>query len=300
MLAAMDSGPQESTAPRPWRVRPVRALIGAAMRASPELKPAIEKFVWRAVYEAGALILGGYAQLNYGYAELSESPATANQDGYGLALYEKVAGAIDLKGLDVLEVGCGRGSGAAHVFERFGPRSMTGLDLAASAIKRARSRYGRPGLKYVAGDAESLPFPNASFDAVLNIESSHCYPNTLRFLQEVRRVLRPEGHLLIADIRHTELTPETDGSFFPKKDVASFHAEIEQAGFATLQEQDITANVVQSLHLDTPRRRAHVERTMPRIARTHVLALMAVEGSLMYEEFASRRLTYLRFVLQST
>ena len=88
MLAAMDSGPQESTAPRPWRVRPVRALIGAAMRASPELKPAIEKFVWRAVYEAGALILGGYAQLNYGYAELSESPATANQDGYGLALYE--------------------------------------------------------------------------------------------------------------------------------------------------------------------------------------------------------------------
>ena len=51
------------------------------------------------------------------------------------------------------------------------------------------------------GDAENLPFPDQSFDAVINIESSHCYPRFPRFLAEVARVLRPGGHFLYADLR---------------------------------------------------------------------------------------------------
>jgi SAM-dependent methyltransferase len=297
----MSSGPEATEATPTSRIRPARALLAALLRAAPQLRPALEKLVWRVVYEAASLGREGQAPLNYGYAPLTDgADAVASEDGYGLQLYAKVAGAVDLRGLDVLEVGCGRGGGTAYVFERSGPRSMTGLDLAASAIRRAQKRYGRPGLRYVAGDAERLPFADASFDAVLNVESSHCYPNPLRFLEEVHRVLRPGGHLLFADIRHTELTHETDEGLFPPKDVATLHREIEQAGFRTLDEEDITANVVHALRLDTPRRRARVERTLPRIARPHVLALMAVEGSLMFDEFASHRLSYLRFCLQKT
>jgi SAM-dependent methyltransferase len=40
-----------------------------------------------------------------------------------------------------------------------------------------------------------------SFDAVINVEASHCYPSLPRFLAEVARVLRPGGHFLYADVR---------------------------------------------------------------------------------------------------
>ena len=62
-----------------------------------------------------------------------------------------------------------------------------------------------PGLAFEVGDAERMPFPDASFDAVVNVESSHCYPSMPAFLSEVRRVLRPGGHFLYADLR-----PRTD------------------------------------------------------------------------------------------
>jgi len=276
------------------RIRPARALFAAVVRTAPPVRPAVEKLAWRAVYEAASLgRREREAPLNYGYAELSDNGAATSENAYGRPLYAKVAGAIDLKGLDVLEIGCGRGGGTAHVFERFEPRSLIGLDLAAAAVKRARARYGRPGLRFVGGDAEQLPFANASFDAVLNVESSHCYPNTQRFFEEVSRVLRPGGHLLFADLRHTTALAPGDA-----KDVATLRRELEQAGLQVVEEEDITANVVHALALDTPRRRARVERTVPRFVRPHVLELMAVQGSAMYDEFDSRRQTYLRFLLQ--
>ena len=68
-------------------------------------------------------------------------------------------------------------------------------------IAFCRKRHNVPGLDFVQGDAENLPFPDQSFDAVINIESSHCYPRFPRFLAEVARVLRPGGHFLYADLR---------------------------------------------------------------------------------------------------
>jgi ubiquinone/menaquinone biosynthesis C-methylase UbiE len=56
-------------------------------------------------------------------------------------------------------------------------------------------------LDFVRGDAQNLHFPDQSFDAVINVEASHIYPNLERFLGEVARVLRPGGHFLYADFR---------------------------------------------------------------------------------------------------
>lgn len=290
---------ETEAAPRS-RIRPVQALLAVVLRAAPQLRPAVEKLIWRVVYEAASLGRGDrLSPMNYGYAPLTDgADAVTSVDGYAQQMYARVAGAIDLHGLDVLEVGCGRGGGTAYVFEHFGPRSMTGLDLVASAVRRAQERYGRPGLRYLAGNAEHLPFGDASFDAVLNLESSHCYPNPPRFLEEVHRVLRPGGHLLLADIRLTEPRRDADGALFAPKDVATLHREIDHTGFLTLEEEDITANVVHALHLDSPRRRAQIERTMPRFTRPHVLGLMAVEGTPMFDAFASHRISYLRFCLQ--
>ena len=46
-------------------------------------------------------------------------------------------------------------------------------------------------LTFVHGDAQKLPFPDSTFDAVINVEASHCYPDFPCFLSEVARALRP-------------------------------------------------------------------------------------------------------------
>jgi SAM-dependent methyltransferase len=264
------------------------------LRAAPQLRPTVEKQLWRAFYEVASLRgnEGRTALMNYGYAPSEDLLDTGpGEDRFGLALYAAVAGAVELSGKDVLEVGCGRGGGSAFVFERFKPGSMTGVDLARTAIERCRRRYGRPGLTFLTGDAQSLPFAPSSFDAVINVESSHCYPDMARFLGEVRRVLRPGGLLLLTDFRPTASSAAED-------DVASLHRQLAEAGLTTIEEQDITADVLRALTLATPAVRSRVERRVPKPLRRHALEFSAVEGSSIFSSFADGSLTYLRFVLE--
>jgi SAM-dependent methyltransferase len=279
-------------------VRPARTALAAVLRAAPSLAPTVERTAWRVFYDLanprgrGA----GTSLMNYGYAA-PDAPPPDSPDRFGLQMYERVAGAADLTGRDVLEIGCGRGGGAAFVLERLGPRSVTGLDLSPRAIARCRAEHARPGLTFVAGDAERLPFPDAAFDAVLNVESSHCYPSVPRFLAEVARVLRPGGVLLLADFRHTVLPEDAEDALVPQEDVACLRRQLSAAGFTTLEEEDMTANVLTALRLDTPNRRARLER-LPRPLRRHALAFAAVEGGAMYRAYAEGRWTYLRFALR--
>merc|ERR1719460_1375102 len=81
----------------------------------------------------------------------------------------------------------------------FCPSLYVGVDLNALQVASATKRSGSSGpcpLSFVQGDAENLPFPDASFDIVVNVESSHTYPHFDRFVAEVRRVLRPNGRFV--------------------------------------------------------------------------------------------------------
>lgn len=272
--------------------RPARAAVGALLKLAPQLRPRVEKALWRGFYELASLGPGGGAAalMNYGYAEAGE--AAADMDRFGLALYAAVAGGGELTDSDVLEVGCGRGGGTAHVFERFAPATMTGVDLARTAVDQARRRHGRPGLSFRVGDAQRLPFADGSFDAVVNVESSHCYPDVPRFLAEVARVLRPGGMLLMADFRATRSDGSTDD------DIGSLRSQIRAAGFEIVEEQDITPCVVRALTLGTPAVRARVSRRVPRPLRRHALEFSAIEGSAIHRSFVDRERTYMRFALR--
>jgi ubiquinone/menaquinone biosynthesis C-methylase UbiE len=143
--------------------------------------------------------------LNAGYEEDPPMaiPLAASDEPkrYPIQLYHRTATQVDLSGKRVLEVGCGHGGGASYLMRTLHPASYTGLDLNPAGIAFCQKRHNLPGLEFVQGDAENLPFPDQSFDAVINIESSHCYPRFPRFLAEVARVLRPGGHFLYADLR---------------------------------------------------------------------------------------------------
>ena len=283
----------------------LRAPLITALRVAPSVKRRLQKLVWKVVYGIASRGIGdpGTAFMNYGYASLEESHGIGTTRGgqpdtFGIQLYNRVASGSDLRGKDVLEVGCGRGGGTAFVFDRHGPRSMMGLDLARSAIARCRRQYERPGLTFVRGDAEALPFADARFDVVLNVESSHCYPDVPRFLYEVHRVLRPEGFLLLADVRSTTLRERSGDTLMPRSDIPQFLSQLRDSPFTVIEQEDITANVLRALQLDSPRRRRLIENRVPAALQPHALAFSAVEGTPLYESYATGELTYLRLVLQ--
>jgi SAM-dependent methyltransferase len=157
---------------------------------------------------------------------------------YSIQLYHRVATQVDLKGKRVLEVGCGHGGGASYLMRTLHPASYTGLDLNPAGIAFCRERHNVPGLEFVQGDAENLPFPDQSFDAVINIESSHCYPRFPRFLAEVARVLRPGGHFLYTDLR-------------ADVHIAEWEAALADAPIRLLSHADIKMQVLRVL--DIPR-----------------------------------------------
>lgn len=98
----------------------------------------------------------------------------------------------------VLDVGCGTGAVLALLHEKYPDRRYVGLDLTPEMIEVARTKVA-PGMEFVVGDAESLPFDEASFDAVLCSNSFHHYPNPAAFLAGALRVLRPGGRLILRD-----------------------------------------------------------------------------------------------------
>jgi ubiquinone/menaquinone biosynthesis C-methylase UbiE len=114
---------------------------------------------------------------------------------------------VDLTGKRVLEVSCGAGGGASYIVRTLRPASYTGLDLNPASIDFCRKRHNLSGLDFVQGDAENLPFADQTFDAVINVEAAHQYPDFRRFLCEVARVLRPGGHFVYTDSRrHRAIT----------------------------------------------------------------------------------------------
>jgi ubiquinone/menaquinone biosynthesis C-methylase UbiE len=104
----------------------------------------------------------------------------------------------------VLDVGCGTGTLAIAAKKRVGVGgSVHGLDasmeMLASAEKKARKAEVEVSFK--SGVAEALPFPDAQFNVVLSTVMLHHLPQKARLqcVTEIRRVLKPDGRVLVVD-----------------------------------------------------------------------------------------------------
>ena len=77
---------------------------------------------------------------------------------------------------------------------------MHGIDLSAESVAHASARYVRPNLKFGVSSIASLPFADATFDAVVSFETIEHVDATTQetFLREIRRVLKPDGFLVIS------------------------------------------------------------------------------------------------------
>ena len=112
----------------------------------------------------------------------------------------------ELRGKDVLEIGCGSGVHAKLLAE--GGARLTALDLTPTAVAMTRRRLELQGLEgsVLEADAESLPFPDASFDFVWSWGVIHHSRDTDRVLVEVARVLRPGGRFAFMVYHRSSIT----------------------------------------------------------------------------------------------
>lgn len=97
------------------------------------------------------------------------------------------------EGETILEVGCGAG----HVLERVPTAKLYGVDLSPRMLGLAKKRLGdRAELKK--GDAEHLDYPDRVFDKVICTEVLEHTLNPARVVQEIRRVLKPDGAAILS------------------------------------------------------------------------------------------------------
>jgi SAM-dependent methyltransferase len=199
---------------------------------------------WDPVYEGIASMFVGdpFPFLNLGYADPAGSAPPDSADDPHVwerlseALYDCALDGTSVAGRNVLEVGSGRGGGCAYIAESRAPGAIVGLDRSPSLVEWCSGHYQLASLTFRHGDALRLPFPDDSFDVVVNVESSHCYPSQLDFFREVRRVLRPGGTFAFADVFRDE-----DGT-----KLGEIEAALSAAGLRVEQRADIAAGVVEA------------------------------------------------------
>jgi len=265
-------------------------VIDLLMRLA-ERSPTMRKFLWQRWYQhlAGYRVHGWHF-MNYGYqADPSScSPLALRSEDeperYSIQLYERVARAADLGGKHVLEVGSGRGGGASFVARHFRPQRLVGMDFSAKAVRFCQREHRSDNLEFIRGDAERIPFAERSFDAVINVESSHCYGSIPKFVQEVKRVLKPGGHFLFADFRTVAKAEELRQVFA-------------DSGLIVQEHEVITGEVLRALSLDSARKVALLEQKAPRRLLGTLKRFAAVEGSDVYRYFADGTFVYERYAL---
>ncbi|MBU0534225.1 MAG: class I SAM-dependent methyltransferase [Candidatus Omnitrophica bacterium] len=225
--------------------------------------------------------------LNYGYADDKniEFKKEDEINRYSAQLYHHVVSSVKLYGLDVLEVGCGRGGGASYVAGCFVPKSVTGLDLCKESINFCKKHYFVKGLSFCQGDALNLPFADNNFDAVVNVESSHRYPDMEKFLKEVYRVLKTGGYFLFADLRD-------------EQSIGTLREQLNNSNMKIIKEEVITPNVLKALELDHKRRIGLINKLVPKIFHSLTKEFAGTKETGLYKSFLTKKKEYLYYVLQ--
>ena len=145
----------------------------------------------------------------------------------------EVLGAAELDNRSVVELGCGRGGNLAAIDRHYDGVRALGIDLSGANIEFCRRRHTLRNGLFAVGDVEYLPVRASAADVVLNLESSHYYPDRAKFFRETYRILKPGGVFLYADILQVT-------------EFGKVERYCREAGFETEIDRDISGNILLS------------------------------------------------------
>jgi SAM-dependent methyltransferase len=219
---------------------------------------------------------------NYGFAPSS----VASPERLQLQMYEELWQRFEKNGgarCDrLLEISCGRAGGLAHLKDRLPETEAVGLDFSRVAIAFCARRHARKGLGFAVGDACALPFADASFDVVIDVEASNRFGEGTALFREVARVLRPGGAFLFADSRGPRKVPRVSRALGEAGLDGDLH--------------DITDHVLRACDEDASRRLRLIHELVPWSLRWILVRrakrYAAIPGSRMYEKFRTHRRVY--------
>jgi SAM-dependent methyltransferase len=100
------------------------------------------------------------------------------------------------KGRRVLDAGCGSGYGAAKLAQE--AREILAIDVSQEAVDEARQQYPAANLRFECADCLDIPAADGSFDLVVAFEIIEHLSDWRRFLQQVRRILAPDGQFVVS------------------------------------------------------------------------------------------------------
>jgi ubiquinone/menaquinone biosynthesis C-methylase UbiE len=109
----------------------------------------------------------------------------------------------------IIDVGCGSGATAIALAQEFPKSEIVGIDLSELLLNLATQAAQVAGLvdrvRFERGDAERISFEDDSFDIVLNLNMVHIVNHPIDMLEEIERILAPDGALFIIDLRRSWL-----------------------------------------------------------------------------------------------
>ncbi len=231
--------------------------------------------------------------MNYGFSYLNDDPEIVLKESdepnrYCIQLYDHVVNKAEIKGKEILEVGSGRGGGASYITRYYKPESYIGMDITPSSIDFCNKHYKNvDGLSFTCGNAEKLPFEDNSFHFVVNVESARCYNNQDKFFNEVFRVLKDDGKLLLADMVYPE-------------EIEGLKDKMTTAGFVITSETNISENVVAALEKDSARREHLIDTKTPKFFRKSFKTFAGTVGTSRYNNFATGVFQYYSYILEKT
>ena len=188
----------------------------------------------------GILEHKGRARLFYRF--LSTVYDRVNPFVWNEAMREQAVERLELGPDDrVLDVGCGTGFGTEGLLEH--TDNVWGLDQSVHQLERARSKLGDEPVPFALGDAERLPYRDDAFDVAWSSGSIEYWPNPVAALEELRRVTRPGGQVLVVgpDAPDSRLMRRVADAIMLFYDEAEADRMFEAAGFEAVAHEVLYA-----------------------------------------------------------
>ncbi|MCD9145725.1 SAM-dependent methyltransferase [Streptomyces albireticuli] len=174
----------------------------------------------------------------------------------------------------VLDVGCGVGGPAVRVHHSTGAR-VVGITVSAEQVSRAGEKARSAALEgrvtFRQADAMVMDFPTASFDAVMAIESIVHMPDRLRVFQQIARVLRPGGRLVLTDFFSQRVSAVDEDALLqaywqrfmaaPAPCMDAYVRTVSEAGLLVEEVRDLSRNCLRpTIHAFRPGSRSTARR----------------------------------------